>query len=204
MSRFDIQLDIQELRKDLEAMARQAPLIMSRALNRAGVSGRTAATKAVTADTGLASRYVSREFVLDKATRTKPVVAVTVKGARIPLIAFQARGPEPSRGRGKGVSYRLPSGRGRIPNAFIATMRSGHRGVFRRKPGLERSKRHGRPPTKPQLPIMELRGPSLPHVFEKKLDVFRTAAQESLIRNLRYEIDFANRPTGEFPVKEGA
>lgn len=204
MSRHAFQLGIEELQKDLLGMAARAPLIMARSLNRAAISGQTAMIRAVSADTGIAAKNVKREIVLDKASRTSPVVALTIAGRRIPLIAFQARGPEPSRGRGKGVSYVIQGVRKRIPNAFIATMRSGHRGVFTRKPGFEKSRRHGETTTRPQLPIREPRGVSLPHVFEKKLDVFRAAAQESLMSNLRHEIDFANRPTGEFPVTEGA
>ena len=171
-------LDIETLRKDLLELGRQAPIVMARALNRAAVSGQAAMVKVITADTGMAAKNVKREIVIDKASRTRPVVALTIAGRRIPLIAFSARGPEPSRGRGRGVSYRLPGGRGKIPNAFIATMGSGHRGVFKRKA------------TK-RLAIVELRGPSLPHVFEKFLPTFREAAQASLVKNLASEISFA-------------
>jgi len=171
-------LDIAALKNDLEALGHQAPVLMARALNRAGVSGQTAMVKAVAADTGIQQKNIKREIKVDKATRTTPTVALEIQGRRIPLIAFQARGPEPSRGRGRGVSYRLPTGRGRVPNAFIARMPSGHRGVFKRK-------------AKKRLSIMELRGPSLPHVFEKFVPQFQAAAQESLVKNLRSEIAFA-------------
>lgn len=190
-------LGIEEFRKDLEEMGRQAPVIMARSLNRALVSGQTAITKAVAADMGLGQRFIKKEIVVDKATRMKPSVALTIAGRRIPLIGFQARGPEPSRGRGRGVSYRLRGSRGRVPEAFIATMRSGHRGVFKRKGSLGR-KVHGprgyvgRGGTARaqggRLPIMELHGPSMPHVFEKFIPKFRDAAQESLVKNLQSEI----------------
>jgi len=176
-------LDIRALQNDLLEMGQQAPLIMARALNRAAVSGQTAMVKAVSADTGIAAKNVKREIRIDKANRTSPMVALTIAGRRIPLIAFSARGPEPSRGRGRGVSYRLPGGRGRVPNAFIATMGSGHRGVFKRR-GRKR------------LAIVELRGPSLPHVFEKFLPRFREAAQVSLVKNLAAEISFARSKQG--------
>ena len=176
-------LDIRSLQKDLLEMGQQAPLIMARALNRAAVSGQTAMVKAVSADTGIAAKNVKREIQIDKANRSRPMVALTIAGRRIPLIAFGARGPEPSRGRGRGVSYRLPGGRGRVPNAFIATMGSGHRGVFKRR-GRKR------------LAIVELRGPSLPHVFEKFLPRFREAAQTSLVKSLTHEISFARSKQG--------
>ena len=171
--------DLGALAKDLEALGTQGPVVAARAVNRAATSGRAAMTRAITADTGLASRNVKDEIRVEKATRTRPVAVVEIAGRRIPLIAFQARGPEPSRGRGRGVSYRLPGGRGRVPTAFIATMRSGHRGVFKRQAAAGR------------LPVTELHGPSLPHVFEKHFQVFRTAAEEALLKNLASEISFA-------------
>jgi hypothetical protein len=190
VSRYSFDLEIERFRQDLLALAEATPMILARSLNRAGVSGQTALVRAVAADTGIAHKNIKREIQLDKATRSLPIVAMTIRGRRIPLIAFGARGPEPSKGRGKGVTYRLPGGRGRVGEAFIATMQSGHRGVFRRKPGFQRSTRHGPPPTRPQLPIMELRGPSLPHVSEKQLAVFQAAAQQSLLKNLQSEISF--------------
>ena len=89
---------------------------------------------------------------------------------RIPLIRWNARQV------GRGVSYRLKGGRGRHPNAFIAAMRSGHRGVFVR--GTTRG-----------LPIKELFGPSLGHVFQKYRpegearveEVFRTTLDHELV-----------------------
>jgi hypothetical protein len=174
----EVMLDTAGLEEELREMGRTAPLIMARALNRAATTGRAAMVKVMKQDTGIASKNIRKEISIDKANRTRPVVRVEIKGRRIPLIAFQAKGPEPSRGRGRGVSYRLPTGRGRIPNAFIATMPSGHRGVYKRK----RTRR---------LPIRELFGPSLPHVFDKFLPTFRQAASEALAKNLRSELNFA-------------
>lgn len=186
MIQASFDLEIKALQKDLEQLGRQAPIVMARALNRAAVSGQTAMVKAVATDTGLAQKNIKREIRIDKATRTTPTVALEIQGRRIPLIAFQARGPEPSRGRGRGVRYSQKGGlRGHIPNAFIATMESGHRGVFvRSKKNFmkDRPKRHA---------IDEKFGPSLPHVFEKFLPQFQAAAQESLVKNLRSEISFA-------------
>lgn len=189
MTRHELSADVRAFEAELRALGNRAPAIMARSLNRAGLAGQTAMVRLVTADTGIAAKNVKREIVLDRANRTKPRFVLTIKGSRIPLIAFQARGPEPSRGRGHGVSYRLPTGRGRVPNAFIATMPSGHRGVFKRT-------------AQTRTPITELKGPSLPHVFEKYVPQFRTAAEAALLTNLRHEIDFANRPTG--PDPEGA
>lgn len=210
MVRFDVGSLVAELRE----MGSRAPLIMSRSLNRAQVAGLTAMVRAITADTGIAAKNVKQTVVTEKASRTQLVAAVTISGARLPLIAFSARGPEPSRGKGRGVSYRALGQRGRIPEAFIATMKSGHRGVFKRKGALGRKVQgpRGHVETRSgnatagagRLPIMELRGVSIPHIAEKYLDVFQAAAQDALEKNLRHEIDFANRPTAEAPAMSAA
>jgi hypothetical protein len=109
-------------------------------------------------------------------------------GARIPLIDFSARGPEPSRGRGRGVSYKLAGAGGRLPHAFIATMRSGHRGVFERSPG---GKRRGPKPERSQLPIHEKFGPSIAVVFQHQIPVGEARRAEVLVKNVQHEIEFA-------------
>jgi len=182
MSFATFALDIRELENDLKTMGAQAPVLMARALNRAGVAGKTAMVKAVVADTGIRQKEIEREVRLDKANVARPRVSVQIQGRRIPLIAFQARGPEPSKGRGRGVSYKLRGSRGRIGYAFIATMPGGHRGVYKRR-------------GKGRLPIKELFGPSLPHVFAKFLPVFQERAQEAMVKTLRHEIDFARSKT---------
>lgn len=210
--RFDFSIDVKSFAKELEALGNRAPAIMARVVNRANVAGKTAMVKAVSKDTGIQQKNIERELRINKATRSAPVASVEIRGRRIPLIAFKARGPEPSRGKGRGVSYTLPGGRGRVYEAFIATMPSGHRGAFKR-PGAMRNRgrvnksrsafqrRQGKrgfqgpaQPTiaaAPRLPIIELFGPSLPHVFEKFLPTFEEAALGSFAKNMGHEISFA-------------
>lgn len=178
--RFDFALDVKGFAKDLEELGSKGPAVMARAVNRATTAGKTAMVRAVAKDTGIQQKAVEKDLRVNKATRAVPVASIEIQGKRIPLIAFQAKGPEPSRGRGRGVSYRLPTGRGRIGNAFIATMNppSGHRGVFKRA----RTSR---------LPIIELFGPSLPHVFEKYLPTFEAAAGAAFEKTLAHDISFA-------------
>lgn len=188
-------VDIRELEKDLRSLGERAPSVMARSINRAGNTGRSAWSSAVSKDLGLTKRYVERDLKLDKATRTRPVFVATIQGKRLPLIAFNVSGPEPSRGRGRGVSWRIGKNpRVRERNAFIAVVGIGaHRGVFVRK-GV--SKRESVGAWGPNLPIKELRGPSIPHVFENYLPVFREAAEPALIKNLRHEITFARSREG--------
>lgn len=178
--RVTTRLDTSDLKAGIDSLKKKFPAAIKRAVKRAGTSGRAEMVRQIAADTGLAQTAVRKEIRIITVGDT--AVQLEVVGQRLPLIAFGARGPEPSRGRGAGVSYKLPGGQGRAPNAFISTMKSGHRGVFRR-PGSGGDR----------LPIIELFGPSLVKVFEKYLPEGAARAQESLVKNLRSEISFAMR-----------
>ena len=132
--------------------------------------------KGIGRDTGLPAKRIKSEIRMNEVGSTG--IQIEIRGRRLPLIDFKAKGPEPSRGRGRGVSYRLPGGRKRAPHAFIATMPSGHRGVFQRR-GSARS------------PVYQLHGPSLVRVFEKFLPLGAERGREALVKNLRSEIHFA-------------
>lgn len=193
--RASFTLDIEAFRKDLLDLAYRAPFIMARALNRAATSGQMAMVKAIVADTGLAAKYVKRDIKLDKANRTHPVVGLTIQGRRLPLIAFGARGPRPSRGRpGRGVTAGVRGSSRLYPGAFIATVPNAgpesnwHEGVFVRRPVTIRKSRGA---WSRNLPIKQLYGPSIPYLFEKHLNKFEVAAAESFSKNLASEINFA-------------
>jgi hypothetical protein len=196
VSRTSFLFDIRELHNELRDLGRDMPMIMARSLNRAATAGKTAMVRAAAKDSGIQVKYINREIRVDKANRTRPTVTVEVVGKRLPVIAFDAKGPEPSRGRGRGVSWRGEGGsRKRDAHAFITHVGKGqHRGVFKR---LAKSRsRRGQPAHSPGLPIRELMGPSIPTVLEKQLPVFRSAADEALLKNLRHEIDFAKQRAG--------
>ncbi len=155
-----------------------------RAVNRSMQTVRTATLRGLAEDTGLAQRDIRPSLGLTRATFGQPQARLVVTGRRIPLIAFRARQTL------TGVSYRLPGGRGTIAHAFLATMRSGHRGVFRRR---------GRA----RLPIVELRGPSLPQIVRNR-DLFNPAPAEAVLRkNLQHEVDFLLQQRG-VAAAEGA
>ncbi len=169
--------------------AAAVPRAMVRAMNRAIASGRTAIVREMARDTGLKAKDIRDAIVMREATIGRPVASISASLKRLPLIKFGAKGPEPSRGRGRGVSYRLPSGKGRLANAFIATMGSGHRGVFIRKslgPGTKR------------LPIRELFGPSLGKVFNKFRELGIKRTEEAFVTNFDHEIVYATG--GSAPV----
>jgi hypothetical protein len=148
-----------------------------RALNRGIKSGRTVMTRSIAQDTGLKSATVRDALRMKQASIGDQSASLEASLRRIPLIDFNAKGPEPSRGKGHGITYKLGAeGGGRIENAFITTMGSGHRGVFARV---------GRT----RLPIRELFGPSLGRVFLKYRESAQARVIEMFQRNFGHELE---------------
>ena len=139
---------IKKLERELRNFPRALPKVMSRALTRTATSARTQISRSLASRIGIKIKDVRTRLTLTKATYSNWRSRVGISGRRFGLIKFAARQTK------KGVTYRK-GGRSRvlIRHAFIATMPSGHRGVFIRKAG-------------PRLPIAEMRGPSLAQVFK--------------------------------------
>jgi hypothetical protein len=140
-------------------------------------------TRLVAADMQLKSSVVRDRIVITEATSNRLAARLDASLKRIPLIDFGAKGKEPSRGKGRGVTAKTVT---RIyPHAFIATMGSGHRGVFQRKQGAKR------------LPIFELKGASVGEVFSKYQADGTRAAEEALVKNLKSEVRFVLRQVAQ-------
>lgn len=172
-----VSLDTSMSIKAVQRLRETAPLASARALNRTATTARAQMARLISQDLGIPVNQVRDQLVIAEARPDFLISKVIATGKRIPLIDLKAKGPEPSRGRGRGVTYKLRGNTTRIPNAFIAQMRSGHRGVF---------KRVGRG----RLPIVELRGPSLPRVFTKFAHRIAALMQPVLQKNLLSEFRF--------------
>lgn len=152
------------------------PRAMARALNRGISAARTVMVREVARDMGLKAGDVRGQMRLVEATSGRLEAKLSSSRKRLGLIKFGAKGPVPSRGKGRGVTYRIgQGGRRRIPDAFITTMPGGHEGVFVRL-------------GKARLPIKELFGPSLGHVFAKYYDQGAARAQEQFETTLAHEL----------------
>ena len=94
------------------------------------------------------------------ATQTALFAVLNVTGNRIPLYRFAGKPDMPPKGqRQHGVTYRIDQegGHKRIrTNAFVAVMKSGHIGFFRRAGGASRGR------------LLELFGPSVPHAASNR------------------------------------
>jgi hypothetical protein len=187
MASFILKFNTKDAERAMQRLRERAPQAIARALNRSAASARTAMVRVISQDTGISQADLrgtttrNRRIWTRDATATDQQVTVYATSAPIPLIDYRATGPEPSRGKGRGVRARLKGGAGRYPRAFIATMGSGHRGVFER------------PRSSRRLPIYELHGPSIAHVWEKHAAIGVARGQEQLVKNLQSEFRFALR-----------
>ena len=176
-----------DLRKTLDSLRQRYPSAIRRCLHRAADAGQTAIARAMVEDTGLAVGKIKGSMYKEFSSTSAYVKA---RGRPLPLINFKARGPEPSRGKGRGVTASVGGGRERYPHAFIATMPGGHRGVFERKPNYVAKKRSdGRGWS--GLPIREVFGPSIVSFFIKHLPLGAERASEVFNSTLKSEINFA-------------
>lgn len=180
MAAITLRLRDKDVQRALRSLRMRGPARIVRALNRAGVSTQTAMVREVARDMGIKQADVKKAMRVTNAREGHFEATVSATGARMPLIAFGAKGPEPSRGKGRGVTARMQGARKRYPHAFIARMRSGHRGVFQRTSI----------PGGPRLPIRELFGPSIPLVFNRFARLGLERGEESLIKNLQHEFRF--------------
>lgn len=120
---------------------------LKRALRKAGATAlrdmRSEASKRIRARKRIRSKYITRALTLQRPKGGDIAAwswAINVSGEPVPLVAY------PHRQGKRGVTVEVNRGkRTLIEGSFVATMKSGHQGVFRRR-------------GKARLPIDELRG----------------------------------------------
>lgn len=141
--------------------------------NQAKVRASGVIAKHMNLRTGTVKEFIYTDYV-------KPGVYVThIRASRrpIPLGAF------PVRQNKEGVTTRAWGKPQTLRSAFIATLRSGHQGVFRRRPGAGR------------LPIYELWGPTVSGTFTtpEVRQVIERRIKEQLPKNLARQLQGAIR-----------
>jgi hypothetical protein len=170
-----------DVREMLQHLRREAPAANARVVNRGLAAGLTRAVREVARALAVLSRDVRAAFALRRATPARAEAAIVAVDKRIGLVKAGARGPEPSRGRGR-VTVRA----GQVPpSAFLATTRSGHRAVWVRR-GVSRS-RAGLPPSSPALPIQEVHTEAVPSVFVRMVEPVLARITEALVTTARHE-----------------
>jgi len=118
------------IKKGLQEIPRQMPRLMSRGVNTTTRRTKTNVGREIRQAVPLKASAVNARIEMALATRSaNPEAKITVKSGDVPLIALRASQTK------KGVTYKTQKAGSRQlePGAFIATMPSGHRGVFKRK-----------------------------------------------------------------------
>lgn len=151
-----ITTDHAALSNKLQQSVQRYPRAAAAGINRAARGAYTLSVREIQKDVGAsAQKTIRRNLSLHDATAAKPeaqLIGFSAKKDRIPIIELGARPKTVTKRKPPvGVSYR---GRA-IPGSFVARMRSGHVGIFKRM-------------TQPRLPIDELEGPSVALVFSRK------------------------------------
>lgn len=183
MDTIRLELKTKDFARAMRRLKSRGKVAIARSLNRAGVAVRTAMAREVAQDLRLKVGDVKAAITIRDADVRKLRVLIIARGEKISLMKFGAKGPVPSRGKGKGVRARLPApGKGKYPHAFIATVRRGqtneNQAVFERK-------------GKTRLPLKKLHGPSLAHVFAKYTAAGLKVGEEALMKNLTHEFKWA-------------
>lgn len=158
-----------------------------RALNKVAAQAKVAASKEIrAAGYNMKASAIKQKITIRRAVSGNAVVVLKCSGRPIPLVEFAARETK------AGVSVNVKNGRKVIQGAFIATMPTGHKGVFVRVG--KQHKKNGKGVWS-GLPIKELFGPSIPAAFGNEIV---QAALVRLVREkfpaiLEHEIKFAGR-----------
>jgi len=103
--------------------------VVRRTVNKTAAKAKTAMSKEVRKTYTIKAKDFNKKVKLNRAKGRSLKAVIRAKDTRgTPLINFNPRQTK------KGVTYRVKKteGRKRLPHAFIATMPSGHTGVFKR------------------------------------------------------------------------
>lgn len=196
MIESSVQLDPRQVRQVRRGYGRAAELL-PKAINRAipivGRKARVATVRAIAGNVNvrqakLYQRGNRRRPVRDRTYKVGELVGyrMTIDKGRIPLGRFNARqhwrkGQTRGRVRSR-VSYKIDKSgaRRRVTDAFLLEFSSGYEGVYRRQGS-------GR------LPLVELYGPSIPHVAERDKDVrdvMDRQAGDNLVAEVESRLDW--------------
>lgn len=187
--------------------------VTMRSVNKTLSGVKTDASAAIRAEVTARKAAVDDTFKISKASETKPSAYIASTGKPLALIDYSARQTN------KGVSAQVRKDRARkiVRGSFIASMKSGHKGVFWRRwhektssmkmskadrlitrSGFVWSANLGRYismawlPKKYRLPIEELYGPRVPDIMSNDpvMKSILTKADERLHKNIVHEIDY--------------
>jgi hypothetical protein len=182
--RMSYTTNVREVVEELNLAARDAKPAVVRALNRTIDAVKTRASREVrAAGYKLKAADIKKAIRINRATPGRMRADATASGRPIPLVQYGAK----QTGKGA-VSVDVLNGRKTLKHAFIATMTSGHTGVFERYGPLVVRTNRKRGQSKMHQQIRQLFGPGIPDALLNKAV---EAALVDLI-NERFPVILAN------------
>ena len=190
MSYVSVKVDIDGALKKFEMTADEGKKAVIRALNKTAKSVQIQASREIRdAGYNVKSATIKKAIKVRLANNNVLQAGVRALGRPIPLIDYGARQTK------KGVSVNVKDGRKLISGAFIATMPTGHKGVFLRKKGTITGKR-GKT-ILARVISHELFGPSIPAAFSN--DVVKRAMlneiRDTMPKKLEQELNYLKSKT---------
>lgn len=193
------QQKLEAVKRALEAIGAEPNQAMVRAINRTLEGVGTDSAKAISAELNLTQATIKKNHKAFKASLARVTGKFQSQGRPIPLIKYGATQVR------DGVSVRIKRGSPKktIKFAFLATMKSGHKGVFQRtspfvgagRPIGNTGRLHmnapGKWPRQYRLPIKELHGPRVEDIMSNTpvmTDILEKASQR-LHDRLEHEAD---------------
>lgn len=194
--RLGVTTNSKQVESELDAFAAAIAIAAPRAANKLLDQAQTVGVRSIASIYGVGQRDFTRYLRRREALQGSPSAALIAGGRGFPLASFQPRQTK------RGVSVRIKGRRIVIPHTFLASMRSGHQGVFARGAykgrGVTRLSgetfgrfRFGRR----RLPINELFtfGPSDALANTDVIDAMNERVDEQQGKVLKQEIAFALR-----------
>lgn len=199
MAGFSVEVsktDLADVERALTGIKNGYAKVVSRSLNRTLTGVRTDAVREVQKVITPTAKTIRATFTMIKASTRKLAAAVKSSGMALPLIEYKARASK----KGVTVQVKKKSKRSLISGAFIATMKSGHKGVFLREyTDKRRPVKKARPgvpyaamPRKYRLPIKELYGPGVPDILsnDSVMKPILKKADERLHKELGNQLNY--------------
>lgn len=185
MIAIDIRADVDRAVRSLNTLQRNViPTATSRALNKTAAQAKTQAAREIKQRYNIGTRFLGRQISVTRANKSSLTAIVRPLGRKFPVLAFQAK-QTPA-----GVRVQIKRGSPKvIAHAFIATTRSGHKGVFARGYYQGRTFVH----RKPRLPITELFTVGVPQAFGARvvIEALQRKIKERFPTILAHEIQYA-------------
>lgn len=160
--------------KDAPKIARAFQQATVSTINKTMRKARVAASKEIRKIYNIKAKDIKKALVITRANRNKMYADHIVTGRRLLLSYFAPRQTK------KGVTIRIKKSSGRkvVKGAFEATMKTGHKGVFKRK-------------GKSRLPIRELTTLDLPTMYDIRAeDTFDKTVSREINKIFDHEFDF--------------